>query len=170
MDLAPYVEAVQRQLAAAATGGNETRALAAQLTTALESAVRLAVQDALASAVSEITCELAPGSAELRLRGRDPEFVVTRPAADSSNRTDQEVPGPITSDADQGGLARINLRVPAQLKSRIDAAASAAGLFVNAWLVRVAALAAEAARSDTRDERASYDGRHYRGWAPGMKR
>jgi hypothetical protein len=39
------------------------------------------------------------------------------------------------------------------------------GVGVNAWLVRVAALAAEGARNDTRDERVSHDGRHYRGWA-----
>ena len=83
MNLNLYVEAVQRQLTAAAeTGGDEARVLAAQLAATLESAVRLALQDALASAVSEITCELAPGSVELRLRGRDPEFVVIPPATE----------------------------------------------------------------------------------------
>ena len=167
MDLDPYVETVQRQLAAAAeTGGDEARALAAQLAAALESAVRLALQDALASAVSEITCELAPGSVELRLRGRDPEFVVIPPATDAPHRADQELlPAVITPDADQGATARINLRLPARLKMRIETAANAAGLSVNAWLVRVAALAAEGARSDTRDERVSHGGQHYRGWA-----
>ena len=167
MQLDPYIEAVQRQLAAAAeTGGNEARALAAQLAAALESALRLALQDALASAVGEITCELAPGSVELRLRGRDPEFVVTLPATDSPDRADPELlPALITLEADQGAMDRINLRLPARLKTRIEAAATAAGLSVNAWLVRVAALAAEGARNDTRDERVSHDGRHYRGWA-----
>jgi uncharacterized protein (DUF1778 family) len=167
MDLNPYVEAVQRQLAAAAeTGGDEVRALAAQLAATLESAVRLALQDALASAVSEITCELAPGSVELRLRGRDPEFVVIPPATDPPDRADRELlPAVMTNEADQGAMARINLRLSAPLKMRIEAAATAAGLSVNAWLVRVAALAAEGARSDTRDERVSHDSRHYRGWA-----
>jgi uncharacterized protein (DUF1778 family) len=166
MQLNPYVEAVQRQLAAAAeTGGDEARALAAQLAAALESAVRLALQDALASAVSEITCELAPGSVELRLRGRDPEFVVTPPATDCPDRADPDLlTGSITIEADQGAMDRINLRLPARLKTRIEAAATAAGLSVNAWLVRVAALAAEGARHDTRDERVSHDGRRYRGW------
>jgi uncharacterized protein (DUF1778 family) len=167
MELDPYVEAVQRQLAAAAeTGGNEARALAAQLAATLESAVRLALQDALASAVSEITCELAPGSVELRLRGRDPEFVVIPPVTEPTDRADPELlPVVMTNEADQGAMARINLRLSAPLKMRIEAAATAAGLSVNAWLVRVAALAAEGARSDTRDERVSHDGRHYRGWA-----
>jgi uncharacterized protein (DUF1778 family) len=62
-------------------------------------------------------------------------------------------------------MARINLRVPARLKMQIEATATAAGLSVNAWLVRVAALAAEGAKSDTQDERVSHDSQHYRGWA-----
>jgi hypothetical protein len=167
MDLDPYVETVQRQLAAAAeTGGDEARALAAQLAAAVGSAVRLALQDALASAASEITCELAPGSVELRLRGRDPEFVVIPPASDAPDRADPEPPPAlITPDPDQGEMARINLRLPARLKMRIEAAATAAGLSVNAWLVRAAALAAEGPGSDTRDERASRGSQHYRGWA-----
>ena len=34
--------------------------------------------EALSDAAGEITRELAPGSVEVRLRGRDPEFVVTK--------------------------------------------------------------------------------------------
>jgi len=167
MQLDPFVETVQRQLAAAAeTGGDEARALAAQLATALGSAVRLALQDALASAVGEITCELAPGSVELRLRGRDPEFVVIPPATDAPDPADPGLPpAVIAREADHDALARINLRLPAGLKIRIEAAATAAGLSVNAWLVRVAALAAEGAGSDTLSEGVSRGGQHYRGWA-----
>jgi hypothetical protein len=166
MQLEPYVEAIQRQLVAVAgTGGDEARALAAQLAGALESAVRLALQDALAAAASEITCDLAPGSVELRLRGRDPEFVVVRPANDSPERADQgRVHASIALAADEGETARINLRVPERLKMRIEAAATAAGLSVNAWLVRVAAHAAERDRSDPRDERPFGDGHQFRGW------
>jgi hypothetical protein len=167
MNLDPYVEAVQRQLAAAAeTGGDEARELAARLAAALDSAVRLALQDALASAVNEITLELAPGSVELRLRGRDPEFVVILPADDSPDRADQQLLPPSSgSETDEGAVARINLRVPPRLKMRIEAAATAAGLSINTWLMRVAAHAAEGTRGDTREERPSRDGEHYRGWA-----
>lgn len=62
-------------------------------------------------------------------------------------------------------MDRINLRVPSRLKTRIEAAATAAGLSVNAWLVRIAALATEGSRSDTRDDRVAHDAQHYRGWA-----
>ncbi len=80
MDLRPYVETIHHQLMVAAeAGGDEARAVAERLTAAVDSTVRLALQDALVAAAEEITCELAPGSVELRLRGRDPEFVVRQP-------------------------------------------------------------------------------------------
>ena len=43
-------------------------------------------------------------------------------------------------------MARINLRMPDHLKSRIDRAAAGQGLSVNAWLVRAAAAALEHTR------------------------
>ena len=77
MDLGAYVETVHHHLMVAAeASGDEARAVAERLTAAVDSTVRLALQDALVTAAEEITCELAPGSVELRLRGRDAEFVV----------------------------------------------------------------------------------------------
>jgi len=83
MNLTPYVENLRRELAVAAeAGGEESRALAERLTAPLESGVRLTLLEALSAAADEITRELAPGSAELRLRAGEPEFVVTRPPVD----------------------------------------------------------------------------------------
>ncbi|MFB7905557.1 toxin-antitoxin system HicB family antitoxin [Kitasatospora sp. NPDC056076] len=80
MDLTPYVENLRNELAvAAATGGDEARALADRLTLPLESAVRLTLLNALSAAMGEVTRDLAPGSVDVRLRGLDPEFVVTAP-------------------------------------------------------------------------------------------
>ena len=157
MNLNPYIENVQRQFAAAvAGGGSEARALAEQLGPALESAVRLALQDALAAAVDEITLELAPGSVELRLRGREPEFVVSPPPDGMPAGAHEERPAPIdTAEAKQGAMSRINLRMPEQLRARIEAAAAAAGLSVNAWRVRVAAAAAADQAGPARHERAA---------------
>ncbi len=88
MDLGPYVESIHSQLeVAAGAGGDEARALAERLVAPLDAAIRLALQDALAAATEEITTELAPGSVELRLRGRDPEFVVKLPPGDPSGRS-----------------------------------------------------------------------------------
>ncbi len=73
MDLRPYVDNIQRQLAMAAdAGGDEARALAERLTGPLDAAVQLTLQEVLAAAADEITCELAPGSVELRLRAQGP--------------------------------------------------------------------------------------------------
>jgi HicB family len=166
MNLQPYIENVQRQLAAAvATGGEEARALAEQLAPALESAVRLSLQDALAAAVDEITLELAPGSVELRLRGRDPEFVVSLPPEQVGAEAHDEPPAPIDPvEAKQGAMSRINLRLPEQLRARIEVAAAAEGLSVNAWLVRAAAAAAGQA-GPRRQARTGHGSQRYTGWA-----
>src|SRR5579863_9066609 len=145
MDLQPYVDSIQRQLEAAAeTGGEEARTLAERLVAPLDSAIRLALQDALTAAAEEITLDLAPGSVELRLRGRDLEFVVTSPPTEAAPAGAGGVnaathpwnaPGD-TEDADEGGMSRINFRLPEQLKVRIERAAGSEALSVNAWLVR----------------------------------
>ena len=101
MELERYIEEIHRQLTVTAeASGEEARALADRLTAPLDAAIRLALQDALSAAAEEITVELAPGSVELRLRGRNPEFVVTAPPADPTADEADEV------DAGPGGLAR----------------------------------------------------------------
>src|SRR5207342_1130821 len=94
MELEPFIENIHAQLdAAAEAGGDEARELARRLSAPLDAAIRLALQDALAAAAEEITVELAPGSVELRLRGREPQFVVTPPPVEPS--TDE-----VTEDED----------------------------------------------------------------------
>ena len=80
MDITPYVESLRQDLAAAAeAGGPEARVAAERLALALDPAVRLALMDALSQAAAEITAELADGSVDVRLRGREPQFVVDVP-------------------------------------------------------------------------------------------
>ncbi|MFC0850069.1 hypothetical protein ACFH04_41070 [Streptomyces noboritoensis] len=154
MDLTPYVDNLRHELAVAAdAGGDEARALAERLTTPLESAVRLTLLNALSAATDEITRELAPGSVDVRLRGLDPEFVVSTPpgleAYEQSERRESAPGGvraplaPAPADGDEGGTARINFRLPAHLKARVEDAAGQEGLSVNAWLVRAVATALE---------------------------
>jgi hypothetical protein len=173
MDLQPYVDSIQRQLEAAAeTGGDEARALAERLVAPLDSAIRLALQDALTAAAEEITVDLAPGSVDLRLRGRDLEFVVTPPPADvpptdvgGDTTTRPWTAPPDTDDADEGGMSRINFRLPEQLKVRIERAAGSEALSVNAWLVRVVGARVEGTDPGRRNESHSAQRRNrYTGW------
>jgi hypothetical protein len=168
MDLRQYTETIQRQLAVAAeAGGDEARALAERLVAPLDAAIRLALQDALAAAAEEITTELAPGSVELRLRGRDPEFVVTPPPADAPDDDLAEVAEPAAApEGDDGAMSRINLRLPDHLKTRIEHAAGSEGLSVNAWLVRAAAAAlGRPGPARPREPRAPRGAQRYTGWA-----
>jgi hypothetical protein len=184
MDLMPYVAQLRHELAVAAeAGGEQTRAVADRLTAPLESATRLCLLDALSAATDEITRDLAPGSVELRLRGRDPEFVVTPPPADHP----AEAAGPgstsirdavanaievtmgvrpaVTTPEDEGGTSRVTLRLPEYLKPRIEQAAGREGMSVNAWLVRMAAAAVDADDRTARPaQRGAQLGQRFTGW------
>jgi hypothetical protein len=171
MELGLYVEGLQRQLAVAAeAGGEETQAVAARLAAPLDSAIRLTLQDALTAAAEEITVELAPGAVEVRLRGRELEFVVTPPPVEARGAEPTEgddgagrLP-PV--EGDEGSMARINLRLPDHLKARVEQAAGRDRLSVNAWLVRAAAAALDRADPDRRRAPSSSRGsQHYTGWA-----
>jgi hypothetical protein len=170
MDLTRYVDSLREELAVVAeAGGAEARSLAERLTAPLESAVRLMLLDALSAAASEITRELAPGSVDVRLRGRDPEFAVTAPPAGESfdGATDgATMSGPVaTGETDEGAVARINFRVPETLKLRIEEAAGRDGLSVNAWLVRLTSAAVEHDGRSRRPKRGgNIAGQHYTGW------
>ena len=170
MDLTPYVHDIREDLALAAeAGGDEARALAERLTGLLESALRLALLDALSTAAAEITRELAPGSVEVRLRGREPEFVVTPPPAAPAFADVVDSAGamaaPLPLEGDDATMVRINLRLGQDLKDRVEEAARQSGLSVNAWLVRAAAAALGADDGGSRTTRSTpRGGHHYAGW------
>ncbi|MFJ9818732.1 hypothetical protein ACIRU3_26450 [Streptomyces sp. NPDC101151] len=155
MDLTPYVDNLRRELAVAAeAGGEEARELAERLTAPLESATRLTMLNVLSAAMDEITRDLAPGSVDVRLRGLDPDFVVTRPPRDEVYEEQEggpaeplKAPAPAAAEGDDGGTARVNLRLPAHLKARAEDAASREGLSVNAWLVRAVSAAVDGGTS-----------------------
>ncbi|NUP74739.1 MAG: histidine kinase [Sinomonas sp.] len=175
MDLDRYVADLRSQLAASAeAGGEEARGLAEQLSFALDAAVRLALLEALSDAASEITRELAPGSVDVRLRGRDPEFVVSPPpAAEFADARTPLAPAAPAETGNEGPAAaepfddtvtsRTTLRLPDQLKARVEQAVAQDGLSVNAWLVRAIAAALEP-KSRRTAQRETRSGDSFTGW------
>jgi hypothetical protein len=160
MNLGGYVDSLRRELAVAAeAGGDEARVLAERLVAPLESSIRLTLLEALSAAADEITREMAPGSVQVRLRGRDPAFVVTAPPTAPAG---QDAPPVGHGDAMDGATARINFRPPESLKVRIEDAAGREGLSVNAWLVRAATAAL--APSEPGSGRRPSSGGHVTGW------
>ncbi|MET7718179.1 hypothetical protein [Streptomyces sp. NPDC005407] len=170
MDLTPYVDTLRRELAVAAeAGGDEARELAERLTAPLESATRLTMLNVLSAAMDEITRELAPGSVDVRLRGLDPDFVVTLPPTGGGAPAEPAAPveplkTPAPADGDEGGTARVNLRLPAHLKARAEEAASREGLSVNAWLVRAVSAAVDGSTRPRTTEKTQTIGQSYTGW------
>jgi predicted transcriptional regulator len=161
VELGTYVNDLQRQLAdAAANGGEDIRDAAERLAAGLDAAARLVLLDALSAAAGEITRDLAPGSVDLRLRGRDIEFVVTQPSIEADT-DDRIVP---TVDLDDASTSRTTLRLPDALKARVDDAAAADGLSVNTWLVRAIAAALEPKQRRSA-QRTLRTGDNFAGWA-----
>ncbi|WP_425833556.1 toxin-antitoxin system HicB family antitoxin [Streptomyces fractus] len=168
MDLTPYVDTLHRELAVAAeAGGDEARELAERLTAPLESATRLTMLNVLSAAMDEITRDLAPGSVDVRLRGLDPDFVVTPPPRDTPAAPAEPLQtpaAPSVPETDEGGTARVNLRLPAHLKARAEEAASREGLSVNAWLVRAVSAAVDGGAAPRTTEKTRTVGQSFTGW------
>ena len=159
MDLTAYVNNLGREFATLAeASGDEARALVERLTGSLESAIRMTLLDALSAATDEITQDLAPGSVELRLRGRDPQFVVTAPPAEPVPTAAADDPAESGAEgsplfAEDGPSSRINVRLPEALKAAVEEAAAKEGRSVNAWLVRAASAGLQ--KAEQRPERRS---------------
>jgi len=145
MDTTPYVDSLRRDLAAAAqSGGPEVADAAERLALALDPAMRIVLLEALSHASAEITASLEGGAVEVRLKGREPQFVVTPPpAATGPTPTDAAAGGEEAADEEPDGpAARITLRLPESLKQRAEEAAGKRGQSLNTWLVNAVRAAA----------------------------
>ena len=138
MDITPYVDSLRRDLVAAAeAGGPETAAAAERLALALDASARLALMEAISQAAAEITTEMPSGSVDVRLAGRELDFVVQTPPMTAP--APPAPPAPPTPDEaeEEGGMARITLRLPESVKARAEEQAARAGHSLNTWLVNV---------------------------------
>ncbi len=144
MDITQFVDELRRDLNVAAQAGTEeVRAAAERLTMALDSSVRLTLMDALSQAASEITNELQGTSVELRLKGREPIFVVVGAGKEAPAPADEPADAMEDFELDEDDVvARITLRLPESLKTRAEELAARRGQSLNTWLVNATRQAA----------------------------
>jgi hypothetical protein len=162
-----YTEMLRRELASVTRfGGEEFTQTAEMLADALDSSVRLTLLEVLSAAAAEITTRLDDAVIDVRLAGGEPEFVVsTTPGGPAEEPP--EPPGPGGGDVSDD-MTRITLRLSGPLKAKVDAAAAAAGVSVNAWLVRAVVRAIEApGGGPSRSQRGPGTGSRYTGYARG---
>ena len=143
MQMAPHVQAIQGDLAAAAALGDEASTEAGRrLSQALESSLHLRLLDLLTEVAADLSRQLSSGRVDVRLAGRDPELVVVEDEPEPA-----EPAGTFGFAGDEIETARITLRLPESLKLQAEGAAAREGVSTNTWLVRAIAQALEPRRA-----------------------
>jgi hypothetical protein len=172
MDLSEYVAALRGEMATITRFAGEDVARAAEmLTDAMESSVRLTLLEALSAAAAEITTRLDDAVVDVRLVGSDADFVVTM-TNDEPFRppVPPAPPGPVPAPGSEApdDMTRVTLRLSEPLKARVEGAAGAAGVSVNAWLIRAISQALDAPPGRERHGRfRGGPGQRYTGYARG---
>src|SRR5438105_11865630 len=134
MRLTPYLEAIEADLAAIASVGDENVAAAAErLAHALKSSLGLRLLDLLGEAALEISAQLPSGHIEVRLAGQEPSLVYV---------DDEPAAAPSAATGEDSASARITLRLSESLKLNVELAANREGVSVNTWIIRALGRAA----------------------------
>jgi hypothetical protein len=126
MDLTPFLEAVRTDLEVVSGSDEATLAVAERLARALEPSLQLRLLDALGQAAQELSEQLPSGRVDVRLSGRDVQLVMAFDEAPTESGGVEE----------EGGTARITLRLPESAKARVEQQAHREGISTNSWLVR----------------------------------
>jgi hypothetical protein len=122
METAPFIEGVRSDLEGLAAA--EEAAVVERVARALEPSLQLRLFDAIGQAALELSEQLGSGHVDVRLAGRDVQLVFVGGS--------ESAPEPPTDDE---GTARLTLRMPEGLKTRVESEASRQGVSTNAWLV-----------------------------------
>jgi hypothetical protein len=150
MDLTPHLEALRADLESLAD--EQTLAGLSRMTRAVEPSLQLRLQDVLSEAAMELSEQLPAGHAEVRVAARDARLVFVPEGPAPREEPDA------TEEEDEGGTVRLTLRMPEQLKVKVETAATKQGLSVNSWLVRTIARGVEGPRIEI-----EFGGKHKRG-------
>ena len=128
MRISDTVEAISADLAALGSLGDERTAdTARRLAAAMQATVTARLFDVLGQAAAELS-EVLPGQrVEVRLAGSEVQLIV---------ETVSREPVPEEAPLEDDSGARITLRLPAQLKAKLEEASAREGLSVNSYVVR----------------------------------
>jgi hypothetical protein len=129
MELTPHLEAIRGDLESLIAADEALATALERMARPIEATLQLRLLDVLGDAALELTEQFPTGHTELRVAGRDARLVYVGPP--------EAAPEPAPDD-DDGGMARLTVRMPDALKGAIEAAADAAAQSVNAWLVQAA--------------------------------
>ena len=131
MELTPHLEAIRGDLESLIASDEALTTALERMARPIEATLQLRLLDVLGDAALELTEQLPTGHTELRVSGRDASIVFVGAPEQAP------APAPAPED-DEGGMARLTVRMPDALKLAIEAAADAAAQSVNAWLVQAA--------------------------------
>jgi hypothetical protein len=146
--ISAIVESLAADLVALGALGDEATADAARrLAGAMEGPITARLLESLSEVAAELHASLPSGRVEVRLSGGDADLVFVDEAHPS------EEPDVDLDDSS----ARITLRLPGALKTRIEAASSREGVSVNTYIVR-------ALGQQSRVERGGRGGRRLSGY------
>jgi hypothetical protein len=158
MDITGLIDSLSQDLSRSAeVGGKDVKAAADRLLLALDPALRLVLMDALSQAAAEIGESLPGVTVDVRIKGREPVFVVEQA------RAPEAVDEPFEPD-DGEATARITLRLPEALKVRAEALAARRGQSLNTWLVASARTAASEDWNEGHRGGRQGRGRRMQGW------
>jgi len=133
MELSDFAGTLRGELGALTRfAGEDVKQVAEQLAEALDSSIRLMLLEVLSAAAADITARLTDTVVEVRLADGEPTFVVMTAPPEA------EYASAPAAEAEEPGTARLTLRLPDSIKTRVEAAAARDGVSVNTWLVRAA--------------------------------
>lgn len=147
MDLTRYVREIQDNLLSTMQTVTDDRAEAVtdRVLASFATASQLVLLNAVVDAAAAISEALDGLRVEVRLRGREPEFVVLRDLDPAPSDFLDPARGTVSCNGeldllrDQDFDARFTLRMPGKLKEQISAAAKGRSISMNSWLVTLAA-------------------------------
>lgn len=131
MQLSLTIDGLRADVAALSDLGDEATArLGERIASALGPAATMRLLDLLGQVALEVSAQLDSAHAELRVVGDEASLLIVRQA--------EPAPPAGAADAEAGEFsARLTLRLPEQLKVRVEEAAGREATSTNSWVVRV---------------------------------